>query len=149
MPQSLDFVPVHFVFSTRNRRPDLDLNWARDCYAVMAAALDRGGARLVTAGGVPDHVHLLISQGRVSPLSELVKLAKYAAHAWITSQNLVPDFAWQRGYAAFGVGLDGLPAVQHYINHQAEHHAAVSFQDECRELLTRHGLEFDERYVWD
>ena len=43
----------------------------------------------------------------------------------------------------------GLVDVRTYIQSQEEHHQHVSFQDELRELFKRHGIEFDERYVWD
>jgi putative transposase len=39
--------------------------------------------------------------------------------------------------------------VRAYIAHQEEHHRGKTFQDEYRELLARHGVEWDERYVWD
>ena len=40
-------------------------------------------------------------------------------------------------------------AVAEYIAQQEAHHQAVSFQDEYRKLLASHGIEFDERYLWD
>jgi len=39
--------------------------------------------------------------------------------------------------------------VKQYIANQREHHRQRTFQDELRALLRRHGIEFDERYVWD
>jgi hypothetical protein len=39
--------------------------------------------------------------------------------------------------------------VADYVDTQLEHHERVTFQDEYRELLRRHRIEFDERYVWD
>ncbi len=36
-----------------------------------------------------------------------------------------------------------------YIEQQVEHHRAQTYQDEYRRLLTLHGVEWDERYVWD
>ncbi len=39
--------------------------------------------------------------------------------------------------------------VTQYIESQAEHHRKMTFQDELRALFQRHGIEFDERYVWD
>jgi hypothetical protein len=36
-----------------------------------------------------------------------------------------------------------------YIDTQAEHHRVRTFQDENREFLTKNGIEYDERYVWD
>jgi len=42
-----------------------------------------------------------------------------------------------------------LQSVVRYIQRQQVHHARINFQDEYRKLLIRHGVEFDERYVWD
>jgi len=39
--------------------------------------------------------------------------------------------------------------VMRYIEQQTEHHRRMTFQDELREMLGRHGLDFDERYLWD
>ena len=59
------------------------------------------------------------------------------------------DFRWQAGYGAFGVSHSNVEAVSQYIRDQAAHHRARSFKEEFVELLKRHGIEFDERYVWD
>lgn len=42
-----------------------------------------------------------------------------------------------------------LLAVRDYVADQRTHHRKQSFQDEFRALLTKHGVSFDERYVWD
>ena len=39
--------------------------------------------------------------------------------------------------------------VAEYIAQQETHHRAVTLQEEYRRLLESHGIEFDERYVWD
>jgi len=39
--------------------------------------------------------------------------------------------------------------VAEYIATPEAHHRVVSFQDEFRNLLESHGIEYDERYVWD
>ena len=36
-----------------------------------------------------------------------------------------------------------------YIENQEEHHKHESFKDEFRRLCKQHGVEIDERYVWD
>ena len=36
-----------------------------------------------------------------------------------------------------------------YIAKQEEHHRMRTFRDEYRELLRKHGVKWDERYVWD
>ncbi|MCH7702846.1 MAG: transposase [Planctomycetes bacterium] len=59
------------------------------------------------------------------------------------------DFHWQSGYAAFSVSPSNVVEVQRYIENQEEYHRRMTFQDELRALFERHGIEFDERYVWD
>jgi hypothetical protein len=49
----------------------------------------------------------------------------------------------------FSVSLQDLAAVERYIQHQDEHHKKQSFQQEYRDFLRRHGIEWQEDYVWD
>jgi putative transposase len=59
------------------------------------------------------------------------------------------DFAWQQGYAAFSVSLSALDDVIEYIENQYEHHRQRSFQEELRLMLDKHGIPYDEKYMWD
>ena len=59
------------------------------------------------------------------------------------------DFAWQDGYGAFTVSKSQVPDLIGYIEKQREHHRTRTYQDEYRLLLDRHGIEYDERYIWD
>ena len=68
---------------------------------------------------------------------------------WARGNADFAQFAWQRGYAVFSVSQSKLETVSAYIDRQMEHHKRVTFQDEYREFLRRHNVEFDERYVWD
>ena len=52
----------------------------------------------------------------------------------------------QRGYGAFSVSPSQLDAVVQYVKAQQEHHRTQTFREEYRELLRRHGVDFDERY---
>jgi REP-associated tyrosine transposase len=36
-----------------------------------------------------------------------------------------------------------------YIASQEMHHREMTFQEEFRAILKKHGVLFDERYVWD
>jgi hypothetical protein len=58
-------------------------------------------------------------------------------------------FAWQAGYAAFAVSYSQIEVVKHYIENQADHHRTATFQEEFLAFLRLHGLEFDERFLWD
>ncbi len=52
-------------------------------------------------------------------------------------------------HTVFSVSESQQPVVRAYIERQEEHHRTMTFQDEYRGLLERHGIAFDERYVWD
>ena len=65
------------------------------------------------------------------------------------SEKGVLGFAWQNGYGAFSVSESNVEVVTAYISDQGEHHRKFSYQEELRELLKRHRVAFDERYVWE
>ena len=108
------------------------------------------GADLVRVGGVADHVHIVTTLPRTLSQSELIEQIKKASSKWIkTLDARYRGFFWQRGYGAFSVSQSQLDPVLGYVERQQEHHRTRTFQEEYRDLLRRHGLGFDERYVWD
>ena len=58
-------------------------------------------------------------------------------------------FAWQEGYSVFSVSKSQEEAVRTYIAGQAAHHQKEDFRSELLRMLRAHGVEFDERYVFD
>jgi hypothetical protein len=42
-----------------------------------------------------------------------------------------------------------LESVTAYILNQAEHHKKFSYQEEIRQIMKRHRVAFNERYIWD
>ena len=61
----------------------------------------------------------------------------------------ISEFAWQEGYSVFSVSKSQEGAVKRYIATQAEHHKKENFKSELLRLLRAHGIEFDERYVFE
>jgi hypothetical protein len=59
------------------------------------------------------------------------------------------DFAWQEGYSVFSVSKSQEDAVKRYIAGQAEHHKRFDFKTELLRLFEAHGIEFEEKYVFD
>jgi putative transposase len=150
VPQSLACINVHLVFSTNGREPLIGPEWADRLYAYLGGTIKTTRSILLCSGGVADHVHLLVSMGREASIAELVRLMKSNSCGWI--HDTLPglrSFAWQAGYGAFSVSYSQLDRVRAYLKGQEEHHRRRSFQDEFRSLLRRHGVEWDERYVWD
>jgi len=103
---------------------------------------------MLRIGGIADHVHLAIGLSRTKTIAKLIEELKTSSSKWLKTKSL-PDFTWQRGYGAFSVGPSDLKSLLHYIDTQDEHHAKHTFQDELRALLTKYGIEHDERYMWD
>lgn len=150
MPQSLVSLHVHIIFSTKNRTPTILPAWEPRLYEYIGGILRAEKNCLIAAGGMPDHVHLLVSLGRELSIADTVRLVKSNSSKWLhESFPDSRDFAWQAGYGAFAVSFSNLGQVKGYIDHQAEHHRVRSYQDEFREFLKRHQIEYDERYVWD
>jgi REP element-mobilizing transposase RayT len=119
-------------------------------HAYVATICRDIGADLVHVGGVADHIHILTTLPRTVSQAHLVEQAKKLSSKWIKKLDArYRGFFWQRGYGAFSVSPSQLEAVLRYIHTQGEHHRTRTFQEEYRELLRRHGVDFDERYVWD
>jgi putative transposase len=148
MPQSLARVLVHLVFSTKNREPFITPGHRDRTFSYLAGTLNAIDCPAVTVGGVADHVHLLFVLGRTVALSKAVEEVKKESSKW-AKVHVHPGFYWQNGYGAFSVSPSNVPAVVKYIANQEQHHQEVTFQDEFRELLRLHGIEWDEKYVWD
>ena len=108
------------------------------------------GGELVRVGGVADHVHIVTTLPRTLSQAELIEQLKKVSSKWIKAVDTrYRGFFWQRGYGAFSVSPSELTAVLEYVQAQQEHHRTRSFQEEYRKLLRQHGIDFDERYIWD
>ncbi len=151
MPQSLAQVYLHLVFSTKNRQPLLaDRDLRDEMHRYLGGTCTELGCPILRVGGVADHVHLLCRLGRSISLSDLVKELKRTSSLWIKTKSAdLEDFHWQTGYGAFSISPGHVDDLIRYIENQESHHHTESFQDEFRRLLTKYGVEWDERYVWD
>lgn len=72
-------------------------------------------------------------------------------HFVFSTKNRVPNkdkFGWQDGYGAFSVSKSAEDTVIQYIRNQQEYHRKKSFQEEFIEFLNKHGIEYDENYIW-
>jgi REP-associated tyrosine transposase len=150
MPQSLSKVIVHIIFSTKNREPWLHANVRSRMHAYLATMCRDLGTEFVHVGGVSDHVYIVTTLPRTVSQAQLIEEIKKTSSKWIKTVDVhYHGFSWQRGYGAFSVSPSQLESVLDYVNSQQKHHRTRTFQEEYRELLRKHGVDFDERYVWD
>jgi REP element-mobilizing transposase RayT len=151
MSHSLAQIYLHLVFSTKERRPYLENRSLRDeLHNYLGGTCNNLGCPILCVGGVADHVHLLCRLGRMISVADLVRELKRESSKWLKTKDAdLANFHWQTGYGAFSVSPGHVEVLRAYIDKQEEHHGRESFQDEFRRLLTKYGLEWDERYVWD
>lgn len=150
MPQSLSYLLTHIVFCTKDRTPVLDATVRPALHAYLATVARNVDCECFRVGGVADHVHLAVRLSRTITMAQLIEELKTSSSKWLKPQSpALAAFARQRGYGAFSVGPSDLNALLHYIDTQEEHHKTRTFQDEYRAFLTKYGIEYDERYVWD
>jgi REP element-mobilizing transposase RayT len=150
MPQSLDAIVLHVIFSTKDRAACLGPAVRPGLHAYLATVAREFGCTCPRVGGVADHVHLAIGLSRTQTVAALVEELKTTSSRWLKGQSpALSNFAWQRGYGVFSVSPSDLPALIGYIDAQDEHHRNKTFQDEYRAFLRKYRVAFDERYVWD
>ena len=150
MAATLVKVLVHVVFSTKKRVPFVDAALSADLYPYMGGIVRHQRAALLALGGMPDHVHALIRLKADLSLSDMVRALKAVSSKWVHEKpNPIPDFAWQEGYFAASVSPSREAAVRSYIMNQEKHHRRVDFKEELLELLRKHGVEFDLKYLFD
>jgi REP element-mobilizing transposase RayT len=141
---------VHFVWSTSNREPWISHEWRDPLYAYIGGIMNNKRAKLLAAGGIYDHIHLYASLPSTVSIADFVNAVKSNSSRWIhESYPKARAFAWQEGYGAFSVSKSQEAKVIHYINEQEEHHSKRDFKEELLDLLEKHGIGYDERYLWD
>ena len=141
---------VHYVWSTAHREPLISPLWEDRLYGFIGGIVNNKNGKLICAGGIEDHIHLLVSMPSTVNISEMVNAMKANSSRWVhESFDAQKDFAWQKGYGAFSVSKSGEQGVSSYIRNQREHHLNRDFKQEFLSLLKKHEIEYDERYLWD
>ena len=149
MAQSHSAMLAHLIFSTKNRDPVLRSDIRSELFRYFAGILKSESSTAHAIGGVEDHVHLLVTLPRTMTMASMVESLKTSSSKWLkTKADFLRTFAWQQGYAAFSVSRSQMYPVCKYIRSQEEHHGQMGFQDEMRTVLSKHELQFDERYLW-
>ena len=150
MPHSYTSLLTHVIFSTKDRRPDLDSEIRGRVFAYMGGVIREVGGTALSINGPEDHVHILTALPANVAVADAMRVVKTNSSRWVhQTWPQRRSFAWQSGYGAFSVSQSNVEEVERYIARQEEHHKHVSFQEEFLVFLKRHGVAYDERYVWE
>jgi len=150
MAHTFTHLLTHIVFSTKERRPLIQGELKPRLHGYMGGIIRELGGHVVLINGPADHVHILTTIPASVALSDFMRNLKSYSCGWVHKEFAQhATFGWQTGYGAFAVSHSNLEQVKAYVSSQEEHHKHLSFQEEFRAFLKRHGIQFDERYLWE
>ncbi len=119
-------------------------------FAYMTGILKKKNCKSFIINGVEDHLHILTHIHQSMSLAKVVAEIKKSSHHYIDDYGLFPKFTnWQEGYGAFTYAREAFPNLIRYIQNQEQHHRRVDYKTEYIGLLDEHGVEYDERYLFD
>lgn len=139
----------HIVFSTKRRTGLITPELEPELYAYIGGVIRNQGGKLLDAGGMSDHIHLLMKSKPNIALSDLIRDIKANSSKWINeSKWKIRKFGWQDGFAAFTVSESQVEIVSKYIQSQKVHNRRRDFKAELLFLLKKNHCEFDEALLW-
>jgi len=149
MPNTYTQIYIHYVFAVQNRKNLIQPKWKDDLQKYMTGIIEQQGHKLLQIGGMPDHIHALVSMNPKQSPSDLMFHVKRSSSLWINEKRFVMGkFSWQEGFGAFSYGKSQIPNVAKYIQNQETNHKKRSFMEEYLEILKKFDVEYDERYVF-
>ena len=137
---------IHVVFSTKDRRKLMPNEFRPRMWAYVAGICKKLDILVHAAGGMDDHIHLLVQIPPTVAVAKAVLAIKSNSSRWANEEGY--KFAWQQGYGAFSVSSSNVPVVVHYIQNQEAHHKKMNFDVEFLALLKKHRIEFDPKFVF-
>ena len=150
MANTYTHLRYHCVWSTKNRKSIILPKVESQVWAIVAETAKTHEMFVNKAGGVENHIHVLIEIPKTLSLSEAMKRLKGGSSNAIQQSGLIDrDFAWQTGFSAFTVSKSAELDVSRYISNQREHHRTRTFEEEIVALLKKHEVEYDPNYVFD
>lgn len=137
----------HIVLRTHGSRNSICAEHERELYSYILGFINNTGGHLFRIGGMPDHVHILVSLPPTLAMSKFVQDLKVATSNWLKANPHFPAFdGWTKEYAGFTYNMRDCQMIASYIARQKEHHLTVSFADEYRAFLTENGITIREEY---
>ncbi len=150
MADTYSQIYIQLVFAVKGRQSLITENMEAPLYKYISGIIENQKQKLYIIGGMPDHVHILVSINPSVAISALVREIKEHSTKFINSQNLiVGKFQWQEGFGAFSYSKSQVPNVIEYIKNQKQHHAQKTFKDEYLEILNKNEIKYKEEYLFE
>ncbi len=148
MPSSWTQNIYHAVFSTKHRLPTITTAVEERLHPFIGGILKDLRCIPIAINGTADHLHLLTIYPSDLAHSDMLRHVKKRSSEWIHNTfESMRDFAWQESYGGFTVSRSAMNDVANYIRSQKEHHQRFDSLTEFKELLRRHEVEADPKYL--
>ena len=129
MPQSLNLVVIHLIFTAEERCLGFEPGARPQLHAYLATLARNAGCECYRVGGVADHVHLVLRLSPTVTIADLIENLRTSSSNWLQTQFAgLASFSWQGGYDCFSVGPTDLDALCVYIDKQEKRHRARAFR---------------------
>ena len=141
---------IQTIFAVKNRKSLISPEWEDDLQRYITAIVQNRGNKMLSIGGMPDHIHIFMGLKPSEKLSDLVREIKKSSNNFIKDECYSPyKFDWQAGFGAFSYSKSHRDAVCKYILNQKEHHKKRSFEDEFRKLLADFEVDMGKKQIFD
>jgi REP element-mobilizing transposase RayT len=134
-------VYIHFVWSTKNRKPFLGSKEIRQkLWQHIRDNAQEKGIFIDFINGYSDHCHCLVSLGVDQTIQKTMQLIKGESSFWINRNGEFlrflngSKFEWQDEYFAVSVSESSIDRVRNYIKNQEVHHSKKHFRKNMMSL---------------
>ncbi|MCC6279589.1 MAG: IS200/IS605 family transposase [Saprospiraceae bacterium] len=141
---------IHAVFAVKNRFSLILPEWEESLYKYTTGIVETRGHKMLSIGGMPDHIHIFFGLKPAEAISDLVREIKNATNDYIKEQGFSPyKFDWQAGYGAFSYSRSHMDTVCRYILNQKVHHQKQTFEQEISKMLEDFGVDIGKKKMFD
>ncbi|MEE1091430.1 MAG: IS200/IS605 family transposase [Paludibacteraceae bacterium] len=140
----------HIVFRPKNSESVITIAYEDVLYRYIWGYVTNKKGTLLRIGGMPDHIHMLVSLPPSIAISNFVHDLKLATNIFLLEhKEEFPKFkGWAKSYCALTYSKNEKDMIVNYIRNQKEHHQKVSFKDELVALVKEMGVVGDLKYFF-
>jgi len=115
---------AHLTWTTLQRQSLISPGVAEFLRRFLPREAQRHRARLLAAGFIADHVHVVVQLSAINNIPRLVHGLKGASARLVNREGLLPraPLRWAEGYDLRSVGVRQLGTVINYVSNRASRH---------------------------
>ncbi len=141
---------IQIVFAVKGRDCFIKESFREELQKYMTGIITNKKQKLYSIYCMPDHTHIFVSIKPDISISDLTRDIKANSTLFMKEKKFInSSFSWQEGFGAFSYSKSQAPDVVNYIINQPKHHKIKPFREEYLDFLSKFGIEFDPKYLFD